>query len=150
MPTNIVSYYGVSRMNRKKLIQIIHVAKNNLNIDTDTYRQMLLTITGVASTSTMKMWQLNRVLGVMKKRGFRIRPPSGSRTTCALSIYPQAKKLRALWLEMHSQGIARDSAEAALQRWVRRETGVDRVAWLTTAQASICIEKLKNWQKRYL
>ncbi|EGL6630141.1 regulatory protein GemA [Salmonella enterica] len=135
-------------MNRVKLIQLIHIAKNKLGIDTDTYRQMLLSITGIPSTSTMNPGQLTKVLNAMKGKGFRVKPAAKARSSRPLVDTPQVKKLRALWLEMHHQGKVRDSSEAALQSWVKRETGVDKLQWLEPGMASLCIEKLKKWQKR--
>ncbi|HFJ3367620.1 TPA: gp16 family protein [Salmonella enterica] len=134
-------------MERGKLIQLIHIAKNELSIDTDTYRQMLLSITGITSTSTMNPGQLNKVLAAMKAKGFKVKPSRKARTTRPLADHPQARKLRALWLEMYAQGIVRDSSEEALRRWVKRETGVDGLQWLEPEMASSAIEKLKNWQK---
>lgn len=134
-------------MERSKIIQLIHIAKSKLGMDTDTYRQMLLSITGKTSTSDMNPGQLNKVLAAMKAKGFVVKPASKARTTRQLADYPQAKKLRALWLEMYAQGIVRDSSEEALRRWVKRETGVDGLQWLEPEMASSAIEKLKNWQK---
>ncbi|EBU1221912.1 TPA: gp16 family protein [Salmonella enterica subsp. enterica serovar Java] len=137
-------------MERGKLIQLIHIAKGKLGLDTDTYRQMLLSITGETSTSGMNPGQLNKVLTAMKSKGFKVRPARKAKVQRPLVDTPQVKKLRALWLEMYAQGFVRDSAEAALQAWVKRETGVERLQWLEPVQASHCIEKLKNWQAREL
>ncbi|EDX0372945.1 regulatory protein GemA [Salmonella enterica] len=119
-------------------------------MDTDTYRQMLLSITGKTSTSDMNPGQLNKVLTAMKTKGFKVKPSRKARTTRPLADYPQAKKLRALWLEMYAQGIVRDSSEEALRRWVKRETKVDGLQWLESDKASMAIERLKNWQEREL
>ncbi|HGA5503416.1 TPA: gp16 family protein [Salmonella enterica subsp. enterica serovar Potsdam] len=137
-------------MERGKLIQLIHVAKGKLGMDTDTYRQMLLSITGETSTSGMNPGQLNKVLTAMKSKGFKVRPAHKAKTQRPLVDTPQVKKLRALWLEMYAQGFVRDSAEAALQVWIKRETGVERLQWLEPVQASHCIEKLKRWKAREL
>ncbi|ELY9891768.1 regulatory protein GemA, partial [Salmonella enterica] len=129
-------------MKRSKIIQLIHIAKSQMGMDIDTYRQMLLSITGKTSTSDMNPGQLNKVLAAMKGKGFVVKPSSKARTTRPLADYPQAKKLRALWLEMYAQGIVRDSSEEALRLWVKRETGVDGLQWLEPETASLCIEKL--------
>lgn len=138
------------KTNRARIIQFIHIAKSQMGMDTDTYRQMLLSITGKTSTSDMNPGQLNKVLAAMKAKGFKVQPSSKARTTRALADYPQAKKLRALWLEMYAQGIVRDSSEEALRRWVKRETKVDGLQWLESDKASMAIERLKNWQEREL
>ncbi|MDK9270695.1 regulatory protein GemA [Salmonella enterica subsp. enterica serovar Poona] len=137
-------------MERGKLIQLIHIAKNELSIDTDTYRQMLLSITGITSTSIMNPGQLNKVLAAMKAKGFKVKPSRKARTTRPLADHPQARKLRALWLEMYAQGIVLDSSEDALCRWIKRETGIDGLQWLEPDMASIAIERLKSWQERGL
>lgn len=138
------------KTNRARIIQLIHIAKSKLGMDTDTYRQMLLSITGKTSTSDMNPGQLNKVLAAMKAKGFKVQPTSKASTTLALADYPQAKKLRALWLEMYVQGIVRDSSEEALRRWIKRETGVDGLQWLESDKASTAIERLKNWREREL
>ncbi|HFH0413777.1 TPA: gp16 family protein [Salmonella enterica subsp. diarizonae serovar 61:i:z] len=137
-------------MERSKIIQLIHIAKSQMGMDTDTYRQMLLSITGKTSTSVMNPGQLNKVLAAMKKKGFKVKPASKARTTRSLADSPQARKLRALWLEMYAQGFVRDSSEEALRRWVKREIKVDGLQWLESDKASMAIERLKNWQEREL
>lgn len=134
-------------MERSKIIQFIHIAKSQMGMDTDTYRQMLLSITGKTSTSDMNPGQLNKVLAAMEAKGFVVKPSYKARTTRSLASYPQAKKLRSLWLEMYAQGIVRDSSEEALRRWVKRETKVDGLQWLESDKASMAIERLKKWQK---
>ncbi|EHJ3655130.1 regulatory protein GemA [Salmonella enterica] len=138
------------KTNRARIIQLIHIAKSQMGIDNDTYRQMLLSITGIASTSDMNPGQLNKVLAAMKVKGFVVKPASKARTTRSLADSPQARKLRALWLEMYAQGFVRDSSEEALRRWVKREIKVDGLQWLESDKASMAIERLKNWQEREL
>ncbi|WP_157975416.1 regulatory protein GemA, partial [Photorhabdus sp. CRCIA-P01] len=86
-------------MAKQKLIQLIHIAHSNLKLDEDTYRQMLLSETGKASTREMDIPQLTRVLDAMKKRGFKIKPSKKSKTSCPLDSHPQSRKIRTLWLE---------------------------------------------------
>ncbi|MCR1304496.1 MULTISPECIES: gp16 family protein [unclassified Enterobacter] len=135
-------------MTKQRLIQLIHIARNDLQMDEDTYRQMLQGLTGKASTKGMDVTQLNRVMESMKKKGFRIKPAGKSRPDLPLDTHPQSKKLRALWLELASAGIVRDSSEQALALWVKRETGISALRWLSNEQASSVIEKLKKWQRR--
>lgn len=135
-------------MNNQHLVKLIHIARNDLQMDEDTYRQMLQGLTGKASTKEMDTTQLNRVLESMKKKGFRIKPASKARSGFPLDNHPQSKKIRALWLEMAAAGIVRDSSEQALSLWVKRETGISALRWLNKEQASNVIEKLKKWQRR--
>ena len=61
-------------MTKQRLIQLIHIARNELGMDEDTYRQMLQGLTGKASTKGMDTTQLNCVLESMKRKGFRVKP----------------------------------------------------------------------------
>ncbi|EAS2276179.1 regulatory protein GemA, partial [Salmonella enterica] len=101
-----------------------------------------------ASTKGMDTPQLNRVLESMKKKGFRIKPAGKARSGLPLDNHPQSKKIRALWLEMAAAGTVRDCSEQALALWVKRETGISALRWLSNEQASSVIEKLKKWQRR--
>ncbi|UMO87237.1 regulatory protein GemA [Pectobacterium sp. PL64] len=135
-------------MTKNQLIKLIHIAKRDLQLDDDTYRQLLITVTGKSSTRDMTVPQLDNVLNAMKKRGFKIKAAKKASSTRPLDDSPQSRKIRSLWLEMADAGIIRDRSEAALARWVKRETGVDSLQWLNSEQASVIIEKLKQWQRR--
>ena len=135
-------------MQKKRLIQLIHIARNELGMDEDTYRQMLQGLTGKASTKGMDTTQLNCVLESMKKKGFRVKPARKASSGLPRDNHPQSRKIRALWLEMAAAGIVRDSSEQALALWVKRETGISALRWLSNEQASSVIEKLKKWQRR--
>ena len=135
-------------MQKKRLIQLIHIARNELGMDEDTYHQMLQGLTGKASTKGMDTTQLNCVLESMKKKGFRVKPARKASSGLPLDNHPQSRKIRALWLEMAAAGIVRDRSENALARWIKRETGISALRWLSTEQASSVIEKLKKWQRR--
>jgi phage gp16-like protein len=56
--------------------------------------------------------------------------------------------VRGLWLELHQAGVVKDPSERALNRWVKRMTGVDALRWLTPAQMNSVIEALKKWNDR--
>ena len=135
-------------MTKQQLIQLIHIARNDLKMDEDTYRQMLQGLTGRASTKGMDLPQLTKVLESMKKKGFRVKPAGNAKTGIALDDHPQSRKIRALWLDMAAAGVIRDSSELSLARWVKRETGISALRWLSNEQASSVIEKLKKWQRR--
>ncbi|GIZ56481.1 hypothetical protein ECTHUN287_23300 [Escherichia coli] len=62
-------------MQKQRLIQLIHIARNELGMDEDTYRQMLQGLTGKASTKGMDTTQLNCVLESMKRKAFALNQP---------------------------------------------------------------------------
>ncbi|BEO27802.1 GemA protein [Serratia marcescens] len=134
-------------MNRINLVKLIHVAKRDRRLDDDTYRQLLDSYTGLSSTKEMTIKQLESVMEAFYGLGFRRAFKRPGKIT---ATDEQSKKIRSLWLEMFDAGFVRDSSERAINAYVHRITGVDRLEWLGTDQASHVIETLKKWQKREL
>lgn len=146
--------------NRKRLIQLIHVGKRELQLDDDTYRALLNRETGKASCSTLKIAELDKVLAAMERQGFK-RQKKGKTVARGKRYSPKSKgtrtmigKIRALWITMAKQGIVRDYSETALDAYVRRMTsrnngiGVSSVAWLSDVQKRTVLESLKRWHHR--
>ncbi|EAY4676032.1 DUF1018 domain-containing protein [Salmonella enterica subsp. enterica serovar Rubislaw] len=141
-------------MERDKLISTIHVAKRELRLDEDTYRDALRTATGKTSCRDMTLPELSKVLAAFKKRGFKVRSKPHNR---ALKPATVTAKVRAVWRLMHAQGFIASDGEAALNRWVRKQTapqnggeGVANYQWLEKepALASDVLERLKRWHRR--
>lgn len=57
--------------NRKGLIAKIHIAKQQLNMDDDTYRAILQRTTGQNSAKNCNLAQLQRVIVEMERLGFK-------------------------------------------------------------------------------
>lgn len=146
---------------RNRLIQLIHVGKRELNLDDTAYRALLEGATGQSSCATMNLKQLDTVLQVLTKSGFKRRltsdqarrysPPSGRARTA------EADKIRAIWITMARQGFVRDGGEPALNAWVARATvklnkgvGVAKVGWLDGQLAVKVLESLKKWHRRLM
>lgn len=55
---------------RTKLISLVHIAKNQLAMDDDTYRALLHNSVNKNSCSKMNVQELNRVIDALKQRGF--------------------------------------------------------------------------------
>ena len=128
---------------------------------------------GKTSTKAMQtLAELDAVVKALRKKGFKLRykknpsviVPTLQRGNAAPTAHavmgdllsrpladgPQDKKLRALWLDMHKQGIVKDPSEEGLAKWVKREYQFDALQWLNSDQCSNAIEKLKKWQRREL
>jgi phage gp16-like protein len=142
--------------NRKKYYTLLQVGKAELCWDDEFYYGIWLPMQGATlkngkySASTLSIGQLCQAVEVMKKAGFKVKTPAvnGNKQSRALADDGQSKKIRALWLEMHGQGIVKNPSEASLCAYVKRMTKVDALQWLSVAQASIVIEVLKKWQAR--
>jgi phage gp16-like protein len=139
---------------RRGLIGKIHVAKAQLRLDEDTYRDVLRRVTGKESAKDCSLSDLEAVKAEMVKLGWkpaaRAHPRAGKRP---LADGATAAKLRALWISGYHLGVVKDPAEAALATFVKRATGgkkrgVDALQWMTADDARKAIEALKAWLGR--
>lgn len=136
----------MSSENRQRLIRLIHVAKRELQLDDDMYRDLIRSkFNSCESASALTVPQLELFVSHLKKIGFKVRHKKGGR---AQATDAQATKIRALWLDLAAHGVVRDSSEEALAAFVKRETKVDALQWLKADQASAVIERLKKWGER--
>ena len=83
----------------------------------------------------------------MKASGFKVRPKAGDRIQ---AVYPEARKVRALWLFLHHLGEVRDPSETALAAYVKRMVKVDDLRWARGKRVEALIETLKKWVMRRL
>ncbi|WP_299001703.1 gp16 family protein [uncultured Shewanella sp.] len=151
---------------KRRLITLINIAKQQLNIDEYVYRAMLTSCVGKNSLRVMTLSELEQVLTHFKQKGFtphkspnkqsakgRLSPKGGKAKVAEID------KIRAIWITMFKQNIVRDGSETALDSYVRRMSarlnitndiakGVDSVAWLNPQQAYTVLESLKSWHKR--
>lgn len=134
---------------RLSLIKLIHVARRELRMDDDTFRLMLASMKGLdgaTSSADLSVPNLHRVLEQLKQRGFTVRPKKAQQRPKADDA--QSRKIRSLWLTLHSLNAVRDPSEEALAKFVLNMTGVNALQWLKGSQASRVIENLKQWQQR--
>lgn len=140
-------------LTKPKLIQLIHIAKSQLHLDEDTYRAMLTANTGKNSTKAMTLTELRTVFEHLKTAGFKTTPSTATKKQAGKlrqADDEQSKLIRHLWLSLHALGEVRDPRESALANYVKRQTGVQFLQWLTIEQASTVIESLKKWELRIL
>jgi phage gp16-like protein len=129
---------------KRKDIQLIHIARQQLEMDDETYRAMLWAVARVKSSIELDFAGRKKVLDHLTSRGFkRTRPQSRK-----LADDPQSKMIRALWLQLHEVGKVRNPSEAALAAFCKRQTGHDALQWLNGREASSLIEELKKWLAR--
>jgi hypothetical protein len=123
----------------------IHVAKKQFGLDEDTYRAVLVRVTGKGSTREMSEAERQRVVEEFRKRGFQ-KASNGSRKPLEGRF---AKKLQALWIAGWNLGVFRSREDSALVEFVRHQTKIDHVRFLRHAEdARSVIEALKAWMAR--
>ncbi|HAS02306.1 MAG TPA: regulatory protein GemA [Pasteurella multocida] len=121
-----------------KLIQLIHIGKQQLGMDEETYRSLLKQQFGKSSSKDLKESELRQLIVTLQQKGATIRRPQ-MRTI----LTPLQRKLWAVW-----KSTADEATNNALNAYVVR-MGVD-IRWnkLNNQQASFVLETLKQWQKR--
>lgn len=130
------------RERRRVEIAKIKIAQKRLGLDDETYRAILERVTGKRSAADLDQGERGRVLDDLKRLGFRdSRLPE--RDPARLPAGLQIGKIRALWKVLVDMGAQADGSDAALRKFVKRQTGRDALEWLTGADAAKVIEGLK-------
>lgn len=133
---------------RNRELAQIHIAKQQLGLDDDTYRNLLWTVARVGSAAELDWAGRKTVLDHFKSRGWTKRPARKATQSRSLAEDPQSKMIRALWLSLHEKGIVRDPSERALSAYIKRITRRDALQWLNIKEAAHVIETLKKWLDR--
>lgn len=144
--------------NRKAALAQIHIAKKQLGMDEDTYRENLHQVTGKRSCSDMHISELYRVIAHMEKCGFKRKKPAGKKQQYSPKASGQyIDVMRAIWIQMHQCGMIEDGSETALERWAKRQSsqlnngiGIEKLDWLEREPEIVAkvLESLKQWCKR--
>lgn len=123
----------------------IHVAKKQLGLDEDTYRAVLVKVTGKASTKDMSETERERVVEHFRNQGF-VKSTGPKRRKLDGKYAPV---LQALWIGAWNLGLVRSADDAALIAFVKRQTGIDHVRFVRDQDDAMkAIEALKGWMKR--
>ena len=143
----------VNQFNRNRFYTLLRVAKDDLGWDDEFYYGVFLPSVGATkvnerySATTLSNTQLFSAVERLKSKGFKVKHKKPTPEQ-KLAHDAQSIKIRALWQELHQVGKVRDVSEASLLAYVKKSTGIERMEWLTTQQASNMIERLKQWLKR--
>ncbi|MEO1208267.1 MAG: regulatory protein GemA [Cyanobacteria bacterium J06638_20] len=137
---------------RKRLLSLIHIAKKQLGLSDDDYRDFLEGVTAKRSAKGMDLSELNAVIQAFEKKGFKVKG-EGRRVKGKGKLSPKTRdkakktpvdKVRALWIRCYQAGKVRERGDDALQKFCRTVTGVERVEWLKHHQAKQLIEILET------
>lgn len=129
------------------LLKLVQIAKRDLAMEDDSYRDVLEQCTGKRSAKGLNDIQLTKVLDRMKALGFKPKRKPQERA-------PEVAKIRAIWRTMHKQGFIRNANDVAIDAYVKRMTtasngrGIEKAVWLKSAQAAEVLEALKKWHYR--
>ena len=129
----------------------IHIGQKELGLDEDTYRALLVRVTGKASAAKMSEGERQKVVAEMKRLGFVVRSKrwGGAKATHRkASEKAWVRLMYALWRSIGEHGGIKDKSAEALRAFVKERTGVADPEWLTYAQADPLIRALKAMEAR--
>lgn len=130
---------------RRAMIAKVNVARHQLAMAEDDYRQLLMDTTGKASLKDCSDRQLEQMIDALKGKGFRPLPKAGGKPAAQ---HPMAKKARALWISLHHLGVVRNPSEDALEAFAKRQLGCEKLVWARQSDAYRLIEALKAMARR--
>lgn len=135
---------------RATMIAKVHLAKKQLALAEESYRDILRRVTSKESASQLSEAELDRVLAEFKRLGWKPKP---NRT--GTSKHAQIRMIHAVWADLCKLGIDAEDEAAALRAFVQRQTktkanpeGVSDPAFLDSVQANRVLEGLKAWRTR--
>lgn len=126
----------------------INIARAQIGIVEDDYRQGLFTATGQLSLKDCSEAQLEAMLGWMQSKGFKPIPKKGGPGSSARAQHPMARKARALWISLYQLGVVHNPSEPALEAFAARQLGCERMVWARQSDAYKLIEALKAMARR--
>ena len=147
---------------RRRELAKIHIARKDLHLDEDTYRQVIRDIGGAASGSSADLSPLarGRVLQHFKSKGWKPkRKPATKRVSNSGDILGSealVKRIRQIWERMDAGGVIENRTEQGLRAWVKsasrryhpNRAGYSAPEFLPEWVAQRLIEHLKKWASR--
>ncbi len=130
--------------NRRAMLAKIHIAKKELGLDDEIYRNMLENSTGKRSAGCMSDSELIDVLNCFKKSGW-LQKIGNKNSFRKISTKAYVRKIYVLWGLLKSGKVVKARFPDG---FVRRMIGVENTEWVNPQEGNIIIEALKNWCDR--
>ena len=131
-------------MNTKKILMAkIHIAKKDLGLDDDTYRDVLWRVTGKRSCKNMLIGELEAVIKDMESRGFtpKAAPKHGKKPSVVGKREPLMGKIHAMLTDM---GLHWNYAHGMADSMFK----IRRLQWLNDSQLYKLTQALSVHQQR--
>jgi hypothetical protein len=138
--------FDAANQRRRRLLAMVHIARKQLRLDDDKYRQVLFDHTGYLSAGDCTEAQLAAALDAFKAMGFRsAAAPKGPKP----ASHKGAGKARAMWISLYHLGAVTDPSERALEAFAQRQLGCDRLQFANQSHLFPLIEALKGMAERH-
>ena len=134
----------------KAALAKIHIAKKELQLTDESYRDILQLHFKVASAGQLDERQATVLLNHFRAKGWKPKASAATRKAKASPAYDdgQRRKVVALWITLNQAGVIKNGSDQALQAYVKRVTKVDNLNWCDGRQLYQVIEGLKKIAER--
>ncbi|MGB3167122.1 MAG: regulatory protein GemA [Alteraurantiacibacter sp.] len=140
-----LAQFDRSDQHRRSMLAKVHIAKKQLQLTDDDYRQIVFEETGRTSAGDCSEAQLEKVIGRFRRQGFR---PVPAKRKTRTATHPVALKARAMWISLHQLGVVQNPSDQALEAFAKRQLGCDRLVWARQSHGYRLIEALKAMAER--
>lgn len=122
----------------------INIACKELGLDK---YQLLSDRYNLETSKDLNFRQLHDLYAHFRSLGWRVKRKKKSNTSPRY-IDAQHRKIVALWIALADAGVVKNRSDQALQRYVKRMTGITNLKWCDGNHCYKLIESLKSWAIR--
>lgn len=130
----------MSAPDRRSMIAKLHMARKDLALTEDSYRDVLERVAGKRSAAELRDAQLHAVLAEFKRLGWDAKPAARR------AGQPHQRMIYAIWQDIAP--LIEDGSREALRKFCRHQVGVEVPDFMDSAKANRVIEALKAWRAR--
>lgn len=135
-----------STQHRRSMLAKANIAKAQLGMVEDDYRQLMFDTTGQTRLTKCDDGQVALFLKALQAKGFR--PLPSKRGVAPIAQHPMARKARALWISLYHLNVVHNPSEAALEAFAKRQLKCERLVWARQSNGAKLIEALKDMATR--
>lgn len=141
--------YPSTFADKRKDIQLIHIAKQQLGMDDATYRDMLWSVARVKSSTALDWAGRKKVLDHLKSRGFKpLSKNAGKPANVKADLAPLMGKIGALLADMKLPWAYLTASRDGSPCMLKRIAGVDKLEWANAEQLQALVAALVKRQAK--
>jgi phage gp16-like protein len=140
--------HKAARPARNGDLAAIHMAKAQLQLSDDEYRDLMATVCNGIRSAAQLDWTGRRRFLAHLQACLKHRQAPGTARHIKAPLTPAQRLMWSLWMRLADAGQVGDRTMTALEAFAQRQTGVQRLQWLNKQQEDLVIVSLKAWIKR--